>query len=148
MKKILLTLFLTVATVITFAQTINFGIKGGLNLSELYRGKSGLFQDRFIAGFNAGGIVDIGFQSFSIQSGIFYSTKGEKVAITLLTSNQTTMTSSTYDSKFNYIEVPVNFLYRIMIVHGVNINLGGGPYFGYGVSETISLNNKTIPFND
>jgi hypothetical protein len=148
MKKTLLTLFLTAATVITFAQTINFGIKGGLNLSELYRGKTGLFQGSFIAGFNAGGIVDIGFQSFSIQSGIFYSTKGEKVALTLVSGNQTTMTSSAYDSKFNYIEVPINLLYKIKIVPGINIHLGGGPYFGYGVSETISVNNKAIPLND
>ena len=36
MKKYLLTILLMAATAIAFAQTINFGVKAGLNLSENY----------------------------------------------------------------------------------------------------------------
>jgi hypothetical protein len=79
MKKLFLALFSTIVTTISFAQTINFGIKAGLNLSEFYRNNSITVNNSNISGFNAGGIVNIDYKNFSIQPGIFYSTKGEKM---------------------------------------------------------------------
>lgn len=152
MKKTLLTFFLLAATAFTFAQSVNFGLKAGLNFSELHRGElNSFFNDSFIQGFNAGGIADISFQNFSIQPGIFYSTKGEKIVANLVDAYQASAGTSTYNTKLNYIEVPVNFLYKINIVAPeINIHLGGGPYFGYGISKTISVknNNSTSSYDN
>jgi hypothetical protein len=148
MKKFTLTFILTTATAIAFAQTINFGIKAGLNLSELTHTNSAVYGSSFLTGFNAGGIVDIGFQNFSIQPGVFFSTKGEKDQSEFIGSNPGGQGTVNISSKIvlNYIEVPVNLLYKSKIAPLITLNLGGGPYIGYGLSQTLTLSDpNTTP---
>src|SRR5258708_1163042 len=84
MKKPLLTLCFLVINKVSFGQTINFGIKAGLNLSEETQ-SAPFLTSSLLPGFNAGGIVDIGFQHFSIQPGLFFSSKGENVRVNFQT---------------------------------------------------------------
>jgi hypothetical protein len=152
MKKLLFTLFLMTATAIAFAQTINLGIKAGLNLSGLSNSNIAGPDNSLLPGFNAGVIADIGFQNFSIQPGVFYSTKGEKIILQLVYANQQNAGTSNSNFELNYVEVPVNFFYKIPLAHQLMMHLGGGPYFGYGVSESmtanITPNNGSLPSSD
>ena len=139
MKKLILTLFLATASDFTFAQTINFGVKGGLNLSnQSLSGTNYPLNGKNLVGFHVGGILDIGFQDISIQPGILFSTKGFRQVVQLITANQQSVGSATFKTTLNYIELPVNLLYHIHVAPEIAIYLGGGPYLGYGLSGNVS----------
>jgi hypothetical protein len=152
MKKFLLTLCLFAATItISFAQSFNFGIKAGLNLSNQSINPSGPVDTKNLTGFHAGVIADIGLKNFSIQPGLFFTTKGEvtPVNLKLLTGED----QGTFNAKevLNYIEVPVNLLYKIKAAPMVKIYFGGGPYLAYGISghgtEAGAFPTYTVHFN-
>ena len=124
MKKTLLLLALIVASTATFAQTTSFGIKAGLNSSKLtVSATGGSISTESLVGFHVGGVVDIGFETFSIQPGLLFSTKGGKSSSEEGTDKVT----------LNYLEVPVNFLYKVPAGDG-KVIFGAGPYLGYGLS--------------
>ena len=128
MKKTLLLLCLTSFISFSYAQSLNFGIKAGVNFSKLSASASGVtLTSSTSTGFHIGGVVDIGFESWSLQPGILYSTKGGTYG--------SAADGGTAKLTLNYIEVPVNILYNIPVGVG-KIFVGGGPYFGYGISGT------------
>jgi hypothetical protein len=47
--------------------------------------------------------------------------------------------------KLNYLELPVNLLYKFQASPGVRIYLGGGPYLGYGLSGSWKYPNPSGP---
>ncbi|WP_242693446.1 porin family protein [Sabulibacter ruber] len=140
MKKLFILAFAVIASYAAQAQS-TFGIKGGLNYSNL----SGDLKDeeRFNnkVGFNAGVYFNapvIG-DFFSIQPEVLYSNKGykfdDKVETTLLGEEYRYEGSA----NFNYIDVPV--LARIK---------AGGLFFEAGpqVSYLLSVNDKTKTFRN
>ncbi len=143
MKTILLFFLFTGTVATSLAQTINYGVKAGLNLSELSGSNTSSIGSSLLAGFNAGVILDIGFQNFSIQPGVFYSTKGEKDATAFAGGGNTNTDFQYLPSKtvLGYIEMPVNLLYKTKVAPSVILNLGGGPYIAYGVSQSLSIQN-------
>jgi len=145
MKKLYLILILLSLSTFTFAQTINYGVKAGLNLSTLSLRSPGFPNlGENTTGWNMGVIADFGFSTFSIQPGLFYSTKGDKVVALLVNNNQQSAGVLTGINKLYYIELPVNILYKIKLIPGTNIHLGGGPYLGYGISNSLSVNGGTV----
>ena len=136
MKKLtLLALFLAI-TQSLFAQSVNFGIKGGLNESYVDRGQlivgnKGYFRP----GFHAGAFVDFGFNKWSIQPSLLYTVKGFKGTTDFVqnTPGGPVNASIIGTRTFNYLEMPVNVLYNIKIKPG-KIFVGGGPYMGYLLS--------------
>jgi len=137
MKKLFITLCIATLSSVAFAQTIDFGVKGGLNLSnQTLSGAGQSIYSKNLSGFNVGGIMDLGWGDFSIQPGIFFTTKGYESTPIPITGNQTY--GGGVKTKLNYIQIPVNLLYHIHIVPGLKFYLGGGPYLGYGVSGSIS----------
>jgi hypothetical protein len=124
MKKSLLLLSLTCMAGFTFAQTVSFGVKAGVNFSKLSASSQGFTASSSSStGFHVGGVADIGFGDWSLQPGILYSTKGGSYG----------GTTDGVKLTLNYIEVPVNVLYNIPIGVG-KVSIGGGPYFGWGLS--------------
>jgi len=124
MKKSILFLAFFVASLTTFSQTTTFGIKAGINSSKLtVSATGGSVSTESLVGFHVGGVVDFGFDSFSIQPGVLFSTKGGK----------STSEDGTDKITLNYLEVPVNFLYKVPAGNG-KVFFGGGPYLGYGLS--------------
>jgi len=119
MKKLLLAMCLMGAVGFSFAQTVSFGIKGGVNFASLAASGGGFsVNSSNITGFHVGGVADIGIgKTFSLQPGILYTTKGAS-GLTL-----------------GYIEVPVNLLYNSEAGSG-KFFVGAGPYIGYGVSAS------------
>ncbi|MDP9077878.1 MAG: PorT family protein [Bacteroidota bacterium] len=144
MKKIFLLAGLLIAFSGAFAQTITYGIKGGLNLTQVPV-QSTTFgvsssSDKYLAGFHIGGLVDIGFESFSIQPGIFYTTKGGNTDanIDIDFGGQQFTGTAKVKTKLNYLEVPVNFIYKVPAGDG-KVFFGAGPYIGYGLSGNASV---------
>ncbi len=71
MRKLFLLTIALVGTTGTFAQTITYGIKAGVNFSEVSASVQNITaSSKNLTGFHIGGVIDFGFKSFSIQPGI------------------------------------------------------------------------------
>lgn len=144
MNKLLLTLSLVFLTTFSFAQTVNFGVKAGINLSTVAFNDplpNFAYDAQNITGFQAVVVANIGFQHLDIQPGLFFITKGQKFTEeeSIPNNNQNYSVHVTGSQKFNYLELPVNFLYKIQVTPGTKIRAGGGPYLGYGLSGTTII---------
>ena len=126
MKKVFLVAAIALAAVAANAQ-VKFGPKVGLNFSTMSSKGGGFSADaKMRTGYQIGMVFqgDIAPNVF-VQPSILFSSKGSKYDNT--------------DTKVvaNYIDVPVNFGYRINL-GGANLNLLAGPYLAYGVGGKIS----------
>ena len=130
MKKALLLFSLISLINYSLAQSGSFGIKAGVNFSNISSSGSGqTLTTSNSSGSNVGAVVDIGFGSLSLQPGILYSTKG----------GSSNLGSGVTSKLFlNYIEVPVNLLYNIPVGIG-KVFIGGGPYVALGLSGKSTL---------
>lgn len=130
-KQVVLVLLALVGTLSTYAQ-VSFGIKAGFNNSGISGEGSDL--SKRLSGFHAGGIADISLaENFSLQPQLLFIMKGAK-------SESYTETIAGVEIKYpeqkltlNYLELPVNFLYKHEAGAG-SIFVGAGPYLGFGLS--------------
>jgi len=104
-----------------------FGIKGGLNLSNLYTDKAD--DNNLKAGLNLGLYSKIPLtKGLSIQPELIYSSKGAK-----LTYNNILFGKGEYRFNLNYVEVPLLLVVNL----AKNFNLQGGGYVSYLASANI-----------
>jgi hypothetical protein len=126
MKKILIAV---VCSLPLFAQAQEFhgGIKGGLNLTNLYI--DDVSDENARLGFNAGvfGQWELA-EAFGIQPEILYSSKGAKAEYDIVGFEG--------ENKFNlsYIDVPILAVFKI----GESFEIHAGPYFSYLLGANIS----------
>lgn len=112
MKKIQLAILLLFLTNAIFAQEVHWGVKGGINFSNLKNGGNAADSR---TGFNLGALAHIHVDPhFAIQPELMYSSQGAKYA------NGTS-------SKIDYINVPV--LGQFMF--GDGFRLQTGPQLGF-----------------
>lgn len=146
MKKLILTISLTAATIIAFAQnygngdspTITFGIVGGSNYGELRVKAPNQFYvyTDFQSPFTMGLSADFRFNDyFSIMPEIIYAGKGGSVSDTF-TDSGSKYTSVDNQFKLHYLEVPVVFIGHIPVGEGASVFLGTGPYIALGMNGT------------
>jgi len=121
MKKLILTLFVVAAYSATSFSQLN--LKAGLNLANQTFEAGGIsFEPSSKVGFLVG--VNYAFsmaESISLRPGVQYSGKGSKIDI-LGTSSS---------ASFNYIEVPVDFVYNTG-----DLSIHAGPYLGLLLSAS------------
>ena len=106
MKKLLLATFLF-ALVLSANAQIKFGLKAGINLPNFISNDANgnKLDSKMGFGFHVGGVLDYGLsESFSVQPGILFSSKGAK------SSTPDTYTGKTLNETItiNYIEIPLN----------------------------------------
>ena len=154
MKKNLLSIVLLVFSINVYAQTVSYGIDAGLNLSgsttpvEIISSPSVSIvsqsaSKKYITGFHAGVLVDFRFNCFSVQPGVLFSTKGSSSSVSYVgnAGGQIINVISVFKLTLDYIEVPLNLLYRINVKNG-NVFMGAGPYVGLGVSAKAAENSN------
>ncbi len=129
MKKIIIlaaTFFLLISAK---AQQVHFGIKGGLNASELHFSNHAKWDTKI--GLHAGFLAHIhASQTWAIQPEIFYSLEGAKTK--MISSGTTTI-------NLNYLNVPV--LLQYMFDNGFRVE--GGPQIGFLISAKTKVNNTS-----
>jgi hypothetical protein len=104
-----------------------FGVKGGINLSNLYEDEAD--DENVKLGFNLGLYAKLPVtRGFSIQPELIYSGKGSK-----LTYNNILLGKGEYRFNLNYVELPVLAVINL----GKNLNLQAGPYIAYLASANI-----------
>jgi hypothetical protein len=128
-----LIMLLMVSATLTFAQTtekgkISFAITGGVNFQNL-NGKLSTgdkLENDMLLGFHGGVNVQIPIApEFYFQPGLMFAVKGAK---------STPFSNNNYTSKtkINYIEMPLNMVYKAALGNGFFM-LGFGPYVAYGI---------------
>lgn len=122
-----LTLFLTASFGMLHAQDNNvnteFGVKGGLNMSNLYTDDAD--DENILYGFNAGVYATLPVSDFvAIQPELLFTTRGSKLEY------NNALAQGNVKLKLNYIELPL--LVRVNITKNFNIHAGG--YASYLVS--------------
>jgi hypothetical protein len=145
MKKIFLLILLIVAIRPAFAQSVKFGISGGLNESILSLQNNTDNKNSRLAGFNAGIFSDINFGKFSVEPGLYYTTKGEKDISSVTDAMSGNSIYAKSQVSYNYLQLPVNILYNIHVGAG-KFFVGGGPYLAYGLSGK-SKSTTTYTYN-
>lgn len=107
------------------SQGIRFGVRGGIqSASQGFSGVSGL-SAKSIIGFQVGGILDVPLGiNTSLRPQLLYSGKGS------------TLTLNNVAISINYIELPIDVLYKIPAASG-NAWLGGGAYLGYALNGKV-----------
>lgn len=113
---------------------VGFGIIGGLNVQTItgkdYYGEK--MDNGLVFGFHAGINANIHIASdYYFQPGLLFSTKGGKVVYEQMVS-KSNPNEVTEITKLNYIEMPLNFLYRPVLGEG-HMLLGFGPYIALGI---------------
>lgn len=154
MKNRLLSIVLILVLSASFAIAqepgkMSFGILGGVNFQNL-NGKisSGdKLENDMLLGFHGGVNVQIPIApEFYFQPGLMFAIKGAKNTKTILGSEITD------EIKLNYIEVPLNLVYKGALGNGF-VMLGFGPYVAYGISgkEVVAGNSfsyeKGVDYN-
>lgn len=108
MKKIVLLLVFVGLTTLTFSQETKYGVRAGLNVSNLDFTPDADFQNLHRNGFAFGGFVDYGFsESLSVQIELQYSAEGGKVD----------------DLKADYLQMPIMLRFNL----GNSFTIGAGP---------------------
>jgi hypothetical protein len=130
-KRIYFTLFLIIAGLTgTYAQSLNFGIKGGANFSN-FQGSNANFKTESISSYHAGAFIDLGVsQKFSIQPEILYSTIGAKVSLAGAVDE--------FRNKLGYISIPV-LAKLYLIPNRLSIDLGPQVSFLLNEKENVNL---------
>lgn len=133
MKKLKFTLIvLMIAFAGAASAQVSLGVKGGVNMSNFYGDE--VTQNNPKVGFNAGIAADFALHpDMSIQSGLFFTTKGFKFDSNVLDFSENLM----------YLQIPVHFAYKVTVTPGTRIFFHGGPYVAYGVGgkqKLISVN--------
>lgn len=111
------------------SQEINFGIKGGLTLSNLYIDEEDLDDENARLGFNAGFISQFMFvESFGIQPEFLFTTKGTE-------GNYAGIINQSVKFNLHYIDIPILLVIRPIPVMEIHL----GPYAGFLVDSDIKF---------
>ncbi|MEO6346457.1 MAG: porin family protein [Aquaticitalea sp.] len=108
MKTIFSLLLFVSITSLTFSQETQYGVRAGVNVSNLDFTPDADFQNSHRNGFFFGGFVDYGFsEALSLQGELQYSAEGGKAD----------------DLKADYIQMPIMLRYHL----GDSFTIGAGP---------------------
>ncbi|WP_212002876.1 porin family protein [Chitinophaga sp. HK235] len=136
MKKLILSGILAIGSVLAVnAQTVKFGVKGGLNLAKLTNTDNAKTR----ASFYAGGLVNLALnESWAIQPELLYSGQGTKVKTsTILGTLESTV-------KTDYINIPVMVQYSIVPA----FYLEAGPQLGILAGAKQKIGSKSYDVKD
>ena len=109
------------------AMSSQFGIKGGLNLANLYVDN---VQDQNVkAGVVVGFYAKLPLsKGVSLQPELLYSNKGAQLTYSNIIQGQ-----GVYRFNLNYVELPITFVFNIV----KNFNIHAGAYTGYLASANV-----------
>lgn len=139
MKKIKLSLIIALVGMASLvgAQSASLNIKGGLNMSNFYG--DNLNDKSLKPGFHIGVGADLEFMpNISLQTGLYYTSKGAKYSTNLPLEIEDVKFSVTS----NYIQVPLHLAYKIDVTPGTKLVFHAGPYLAYGFGGKRTIDSE------
>ncbi len=146
-KLISIALILMLSAPLAIAQSTDkgktsFAILGGVNFQNL-NGKDiagNKLENDMLLGFHGGVNVQIPIApEFYFQPGLMFTIKGAKNTYTIFGAEFTD------ETKINYIEMPLNLVYKGALGNGF-VMLGFGPYLAYGISGKQIFEGNSLTF--
>ncbi|SEA59623.1 Outer membrane protein beta-barrel domain-containing protein [Prevotella sp. tc2-28] len=133
MKKILMLLFAAVALSLPSQAQVKFGLKGGLNLTNLSLSESIGNNLKSKEGFHIGPTVKIGLPvpGLSVDASALYDQRSAKVSVTRRVSGAEV--ESTLKSQS--LQVPINIRYAVGLGSVANLFAFAGPQFGFNLGD-------------
>jgi hypothetical protein len=126
MKKTFFIAFVTLASFAVQAQSVDFGLKGGLNLASWTSNGSGLSYQNRLA-YHVGGLAQVNLSpQIAIQPEVVYSSQGTKY----------TLGSTEHSLALNYINIPVMVQAKI----GSGVYAEAGPQIGFLTNVSDKVN--------
>jgi len=127
MKKIFLMVAVMIAAVsASFAQDFTFGARIGMNVANIGGDPKPEMDAKL--GFKAGIVADFPLaDNIYLEPGLYFSPKGAKKEYSVLG-----VTSKTY-CNLNYVEIPINGVYKFEVNSNFAVRGHVGPYFGFGI---------------
>ena len=127
MKKIFLMVAVMIAAVsASFAQDFTFGARVGMNVANIGGDPKPEMDAKL--GFKAGIVADFPLaDNIYLEPGLYFSPKGAKKEYSVLG-----VTSKTY-CNLNYVEIPINGVYKFEVNSNFAVRGHVGPYFGFGI---------------
>lgn len=136
MKKVFLLAAATVLATAGFSQ-IRYGVQVIGNAGSVSTSSQGLsnFKTPMQVGFGGGLVADIPLSNdFSIRPSLNFLQKKSTVEFTTAGTDK----KSTIKSNLNYLELPVNLVYKVP-VGSASLYFGAGPLLGYGISGKMKF---------
>jgi hypothetical protein len=136
MKKVLTLIVMAVAFAMPSKAQVSFGVKGGLNFTNMSINKSNL-EDLFKnkAGFFAGVTVKVGLPlvpGLAFDGAALYDQReGDIEVYTGFSDND----KSTEKLKSQSIQIPINLRYEIGLGESANIFIFAGPQVGFNIGD-------------
>lgn len=147
MKKILVLVFVTMVSTVTFAQ-VSWNVKAGVNSSSA-TGLKGTDKDGLESkiGYQIGLGMDYAIsEKFSVQPSLLFITKGAKFSYTDDEENDKISIDPIY------IELPVMAAYKFHLEDNIKLALSAGPYLAYGIGgkwkEEYTYSGSTDKYKD
>ena len=143
MKKIILMAVVIMAAMCSTAQEVQFGVKGGLNLSteSKYKNINGYSGESpaFKVGFHIGGIVNWAInERFEMETDLLYSMQGFKDRMIGMTEQR--MHNKNYTVTSHYLTLPIAA--KVNVINGLYLECG--PQFGFLLSKKDRLEGVEI----
>ena len=142
MKKVIFVLAAVVLTMGYAQAQFTFGVRAGLNLtniSEKYDGEKPSEDERgkFKPGFQVGVVGEYAISdAFAIQPGIVFATQGARVKYSDTWAGEKEEFKASLT--LNYIQVPINAQYKLDL-GGAKLLLQAGPYLGLGIGGKAKI---------
>ena len=136
MKKIILASLILFSTG-TFAQEINFGVKAGINISNL-RGDypDVIDENKSKIGFHIGGFAEYEINDkFTLQPELLFSTQGNTYGFKDYYGGGTYYDGAEYNLKLNYLNLPIIIKYKVI----EKLSIDFGPQIGYVLSAKTKI---------
>ena len=137
MKKLILSLFMIITSIVGANAQFSIAPELGLNMANMtLKEKIGINPPVTIgtamkAGLVIGAIADLGLnEKLYVQPGVFYLMNGCNI-----------VGGGTYN--INTVEIPVNIVYKSGQEGGNRFYFGVGPYIGYNISGTVKMSGST-----
>ena len=142
MKKFFLMAIITMVSMNMNAQGLQFGVRGGLNLST--ESKTEVTRNpKFKTGLHIGGVVNYAFNDrFELEGDLLYSMQGFKDKV-YFTDSEQIMANKDYLATSHYLNLPIAA--KINIVKGIYIECG--PQFGFLLSKNDKVEGLDSPDN-
>lgn len=140
MRKLsILAVVLCCAAATSINAQVKFGPQAGLNVSNMTISYSGINMSMSsLVGFHVGVVAEIPVATnFVIQPGLLYSTKGTKADIEGIHETE----------RLDYLELPVNAMYKIELSEQAKLLLFAGPYLAYGIGGKDSSTGESVKFS-
>ena len=125
-----LVLFALLSISLQAQNRISFGVKGGLNIANIYDSEGNTYSADAKTGFAAGGFLHVPIGSFlGIQPEVMFSQKGYQTSGSLLGLDYSTSRTS------NYLDIPILLAFKPLGMATLLI----GPQYSYLLKQTTNV---------